>query len=79
MIDVAAVEDRDRPTVRVTTVDATETERVYEVHLGPTEVGGVPVQEGKCVAPEEKPSVPEPVFNAARTRFEADGYEVFGA
>lgn len=78
MIDVTAVEDRDRPTVRVTTVDATETERVYEVQLGPSEVNGVPVQQGKCVKPDGESRVPEPVFDAARTCFEADGHEVFG-
>jgi len=79
VIDVAELEARDRPAVRVTTVDATGAKRVYEVYLGPSEVDGASVQAGKRVAPDTEPSAPSRVFDAARDHFESDGHEVFGA
>jgi hypothetical protein len=78
MIDVRTLGGRDAPTVRVTTVDATNYWRSYEIQLGPSEVDGASVLQGKRVAPETEPDVPSNVFDAARNYFEEQGQEVFG-
>ena len=77
--------DTDLARVRVTTEDATGTERVYRISLPASEcIDGAYVMAGRRVdddAPEDEPAGGGPssgAYDAAREYFREQGFEVFG-
>jgi hypothetical protein len=81
MIEVSTVPDGARPTVMVTTQDASGTVRKYRISLGPEMVDDERVMGGRRVDVEADgdriigPS--QRAWDAARDHFEGDGHDVF--